>query len=300
MRVFLVELAAGQFDEDFLDEGRYLVEHVLELVDLPFLLVDVLLDFNSSLLVFRGLVQNPLLFLVVFLELLVFGPEVVVDINEVIDFLVQDVNIGEEVVVLFFSFDEGVLDLEDVGESSGLFDSVEGLVDNFHISLVVIDQFDFFLVVDDQFGQSLLEDAGSIVLDGTNLAGFDSAAFVQAGIPEFFVEFGQPSVVVGFIFLVLHFEVEHQILAHVAGILGGLDVFGEVVDLILCFFDVPGQTFEVVLVHCLFLSQLVDGISESSNLAHGFIIPFIILGYENGTISICFWRLRILVNISLI
>ena len=100
-------------------------------------------------------------------------------------------------------------------------------------------------------------------MDGTNFSGFDSAAFIESGVSEFFVEFGESAVVVGLIFLVFHFKVEHEVLAHVAGVLGGLDVFGEVVDLILGFFDVSSQTFKVVLVHGLFLSQLVDGIPES-------------------------------------
>ena len=161
-------------------------------------------------------------------------------IDKIVDFLVEYINIGEKVVVLLLSFDEGVLDLQNVGQSGGFLDGVEGLVNDLHISLVVINEFDFFLVVDDKFGESLLEDAGSIVLDGTNFSSFDSAAFVESGIPKFFVEFGKSTVIVGFVFLIFHFQVEHEILAHIAGVLRGLDIFGEVVDLILSFFNVTG------------------------------------------------------------
>ena len=91
---------------------------------------------------------------------------------------------------MFFSFDEGVLDLEDVGQAGSFFDGVEGLIDNFHVPLVVVDKFHFFLVVDDQLSQSLLQDGCGVVLDGTDLACFDPAASIESWIFEFFVEFG--------------------------------------------------------------------------------------------------------------
>ena len=126
---------------------------------------------------------------------------------------------------MFFSLDESVLDFLDVGQARRFFDGVEGFVDHFHVPLVVVDQFHFLLVVDYQFSQSLLQHCGRVVLDGIYLSGFDATAAVEPGVLEFFVEFGQASVVVGFIFFVLHLEAEHQVLAHVGSVLAGFDVF---------------------------------------------------------------------------
>jgi hypothetical protein len=106
---------------------------------------------------------------------------------------------------LFLTFDEGVLYFYDVSESGGLFDGVEGFINNFHISLVVVYKFNFFLVVDYEFGKSLFEYGCRIVLDGIDLSCFDSTAPVEFGIFEFFIEFCESAVVVGFVFLILHF-----------------------------------------------------------------------------------------------
>jgi hypothetical protein len=111
VRVASVELRASQLDEDVLDQWRDLVEHALELIDFSFLLVDVLLDLDSPLLIFRRLIQNPLFLLIIFLQLLILSPEVLVDIDKIIDFLVEDIHICQQIIVLFFSFDEGVLNL---------------------------------------------------------------------------------------------------------------------------------------------------------------------------------------------
>ena len=53
--------------------------------------------------------------------------------------MVENVNIGEKVIVLFFSLDEGVLYLMDISESSSFLDGGEGLIDNLHVSLIVVD-----------------------------------------------------------------------------------------------------------------------------------------------------------------
>lgn len=154
----------------------------MELVYLLLLLIDVFLYLDASLLVLRSVIKDFLFLLIVLLQLFILGPEVLVDIDQVINLLIQHIYIGEEIVVLFFSLDEGVLDFEDVGQSGGLLDGCEGLVDNFHVSLVVVDQFDLLLVVHDQFGQSVLQDCCSIVLDGIYFPCFDAAASVQLGV----------------------------------------------------------------------------------------------------------------------
>lgn len=92
--------------------------------------------------------------------------------------MIEDINISEKIVVLLLSFDEGILDLLDASQSCGFFDSVKGLINNFHITLVVINQLNFFFVVEDELGQSIFEDRSCIVLNGLNLSGFDSAASV--------------------------------------------------------------------------------------------------------------------------
>lgn len=145
--------------------------------------------------------------------------------------MVEDIDICQEVVVLFLSLDEGVLDLEDVGESRCFFDSSEGFIDDLHVSLVVINQFHFFLVVDDQLGQSMLQNCCSIVLDGIDLSSLDPASSIQLRILELLVEFSEPPVVIGLILFILHLEAEHQVLAHLAGVLTGFDVLHEIVDL---------------------------------------------------------------------
>lgn len=154
----------------------------MELVHFLLLLIDVFLDLDASLLILGGVIQDFLFLLVVLLQLFILGTEVLVDIDQVVDLLVQHIDIGEEVVVLFFSLDEGVLNFEDVGQSGGLLDGREGLVDHLHVSLVVVDQFDLLLVVDDQLGQSVLQHCGSIILDGIDLPCLDATASVQLGI----------------------------------------------------------------------------------------------------------------------
>ena len=213
------------------------------------------MDFILPLFILRSLVENPLLLLVVFLELLVFSSKLLVHINQIVDFLVEYVNVGEQVIVLFLSLDEGVLDLDDVSETCGFFDCIEGLIYDFHIPLIVINQFHFLLVVYYEFCQSLLQNSCSIVLDSADLSRFNSASPVELGIFKLLVKFSQTTIVVCFVFLIFHLQTQHEILAHVASVLTGFDVFGQSVDLLLSFVNISLQTFEVVLVHSLFLSQ---------------------------------------------
>jgi hypothetical protein len=105
---------------------------------------------DPPLLILRSIVKDSLLLLVVLLKLLVLGSKILIDINKVINLLIQDIHISEQVIVLFLTFDEGVLDFKDVGKARCLFNSGECFVDNFHIPLIVINKFDFFLVVNDQ------------------------------------------------------------------------------------------------------------------------------------------------------
>lgn len=182
MGVSPVELRTRQLYQDFLDQRRYLVEHTLELVDLLLLLVDVLLYLYPAFFVLGSLVEYSLFFLVVLFELIVFGSEVGVDVDEVVDFLVEYIDVGEQIIVLFFSFDEGVLYFLDVGEAGGFLDGIEGLVNDLHVPLIIVDQFHFLFVVHYQFGQALLQDGSSVVLDSVDFSCFDSAAPVESGV----------------------------------------------------------------------------------------------------------------------
>lgn len=257
VRVAPVELGPCQFDQHFFDEGGYLVKHLLELLDFSLLLLDILLNFDFPLLILRGLVEDPLFLLVVPPQLLVLGPEVLVDIHQVVDLLVEHVHVGEEVVVLLLALDEGVLDLLDIGQSGGLLDGVEGLVDDLHVPLVVVDELHLLLVVHDEFGEPLFEHCGSVVLDGVDFPSLDPAASVQPWVLELFVEFSQATVVVGLVLLVLHLQTQHEVLTHAGGVLARLDVLSQIVDLELGFVDVALQTGQICLVEGLLLTQLV-------------------------------------------
>jgi hypothetical protein len=118
--------------------------------------------------------------------------------------LVEYVDIGEQVIVLFLPFDEGVLYLDNISETCGFFDCVEGLINDFHISLIVINKFHFLLVVHYKFSESLLENSCSIILDSVDFSGFNPASSVEFGIFKLFVKLSQAAIVVCFILFVLH------------------------------------------------------------------------------------------------
>lgn len=293
-----VKLGSRQFDQNFLDEWRYFIKHFLELINLLLFLIHVLLDLDPSLLILRGIIEDLLLLFIILLELLILSPQVLVYINKVIDFLVENVHVGEQIVVLLFSLDESILDLQDISQTGSFLDRSEGFVNDLHVSLVVINQFHFLFVVNNKLGQSMLEYGSRIVLDGIDFSSLDPAAPIQLRIFKFLIQLSEPSVVVGLIFLVLHFEAQHQILTHLAGVLAGLDVLHEIVDLAISFLDIILKRFQVVLVHRLFLPEQVDRVFKLRNFSHGLVVSLVILHSLNRTISICFWRLRILVNIT--
>jgi hypothetical protein len=81
VRTAVIEFRACKFDENFLDKWRYFIKHFLEFINLLLLLINVILNFDPSLFIFRGIVQNSLLLLVVLLQLLIFCSEVLVDVN---------------------------------------------------------------------------------------------------------------------------------------------------------------------------------------------------------------------------
>lgn len=114
------------------------MQHTLEFFNLPLLFSSILMYFVLPALILRSLIQNPLFLLIILPKLLISNFELLVDIDAVVDLLVQDVDIGEQIVVLLFSLDKGVLDFDDVGQSSGFFDSIKGLINNLHISLITI------------------------------------------------------------------------------------------------------------------------------------------------------------------
>lgn len=114
MRIAPIKFAACQFNEDFLDKRRNLIQHILELINLSFLLVNIFLYLDSSLLIFRSLIKNSLLFLIVFFELLILSSEMMININQVVNFLIENINICKKIIILFFSLDKSVLNLQDV------------------------------------------------------------------------------------------------------------------------------------------------------------------------------------------
>jgi len=154
----------------------------LELVNFFLFLIDVLLDFYPSLLIFGSVIEDLLFLLIVFLQLLILGSQVLIDVDQIVDFLIEHIDVGQQVVVLFLTFDESVLDLVYIGQSCRLFDGGKSFIDDFHVSLIVINKFDFLLIVDDKFGQSMLQDSSSVILYGIDLSSFDPASPVEFGI----------------------------------------------------------------------------------------------------------------------
>ena len=129
-----------------------------------------------------------------------------IDIYQIVNLLIENIYVGQQIVVLFFTFDKSILDLDDVSETCGFLYRVKGFINNFHISLVIINEFDFFFVIYDEFSQSLLQNSSRIVLDGADLSCFNSASSIKLGIFKLFVEFGQTTIVVCFILFIFHFQ----------------------------------------------------------------------------------------------
>ncbi len=221
-----------------------------------------------------------------------------IHIYQIVDFLVEHVYVGKQIVVLFFTFNESILYLNDISKTCGFFYCVKGFIDDFHISLVIINQFHFLFVIYYKFSQSLFQDGSCIILDCVDLSCLNSASSVEFRIFKLFVEFSQATIVIRFILLIFHFQTQHQILTHIASILTGFDVLSQGVDLMLSFFNVTLQTFEIILIHNFFLSQHIDVISEFFDFSHSLIVSFVVLSFQKCTMSICFCRFRILVNIS--
>jgi hypothetical protein len=88
---------------------------------------------------------------------------------------------------LLFTFYKSVLNLFYVCQSSCLFNGVESLINNLHVSLIVINELNFFLVVEDEFGQSIFQNRSSVILNGLNFSSFDSAGSVELGVFELFI-----------------------------------------------------------------------------------------------------------------
>ena len=154
----------------------------MELVNFFLFLIDVFLDFDPSLLIFGSVIEDLLFLLIVFLQLFILGSQILIDVDQIIDFLIEHIDISQQVIVLFLTFDESVLDLENICQSCSFFDGGKCLIDDFHISLIVINKFHFLLIVDDEFGQSMLQDSSSVILYGIDLSSFDPASPVEFGI----------------------------------------------------------------------------------------------------------------------
>jgi hypothetical protein len=63
--------------------------------------------------------------------------------------LIEDIDVCKKIIVLLLALNESVLDFQDICESCGFFDGCKGLVNNLHISLIVIDEFHLLLIVND-------------------------------------------------------------------------------------------------------------------------------------------------------
>jgi len=74
-----------------------------------------------------------------------------------INFGVQNVHVVEERNVLFLSLDEGGDDFVDGGNTSGLLDLLEGVLNDFHVTSVHIHQVLLFLIVVDDFIETNFE-----------------------------------------------------------------------------------------------------------------------------------------------
>jgi hypothetical protein len=93
--------------------------------------------------------------LIVFFELVILSSEILINIHKVINLLIKYINISEKVIILFFSLDKCVLNLLNICEACCLFYCIESLIDNLHISLVIIDKFHFFLIIDNKFSKAI-------------------------------------------------------------------------------------------------------------------------------------------------
>ena len=143
--------------------------------------------------------------MIVFFKLVILSTKILIDINKIIDLLIKYINIGKKVIILLFSFNKCILDLLNISETCCLFNSIESFIDNFHISLIVIDKLNFFFIIDNKFSQTIFKYCRSIILNNINLSSFDSATSIEFWILEFLVELSQTSIIVRFIFLILHF-----------------------------------------------------------------------------------------------
>ncbi len=67
-------------------------------------------------------------------------------------------------------------------------------------------------------------------MNGIDLSCFDSAASVEFGVLEFLIELSKSFIVVCLVFLILHFEAQHNILADFTCLLTLVNILHEVVD----------------------------------------------------------------------
>lgn len=114
-------------------------------------------------------------------------------------------------------------------------------------------------------------------MNGLDLSCFNSTGSVQLWVLQLFVQFVQSFVIIRFVLLILHFETQHQILAHFWVVLRSLNVLHQTGDLLVGLFNVCFQRFKVVLVHDFLLSQSVDLFLEFVNITHRFIVSLVIL-----------------------
>lgn len=138
MHIF-VELGSCQLDQDLLKQGLDIIKHSLKLFYLFLPGGDIVLNLNPPLLIIRGTSQNPLFVLILPGQGLILQPQRLIIIDQGINLLIKYINIGQQIIILFLPFNKSILYLFYVSKSSCLFYCVEGLINYFHVSLVIVD-----------------------------------------------------------------------------------------------------------------------------------------------------------------
>jgi hypothetical protein len=75
---------------------------------------------------------------------------------ELIELCIEHINVILKTVVLLFSFDESCNDFLNVGDSGGLLDLVESILNDFNVSQVLVHELSLFFVGLDNLIQSSL------------------------------------------------------------------------------------------------------------------------------------------------
>ena len=147
VRIIPVKTRSSKLEKNFLKVRLDFIKHCLEIINFFFLHIDILLDFLPFFLIVWGSCQESLLFSVLYFQIFIFQAQSFICVCDGINFLVQDIYISQEVVILFLSLNKSILDFFNVCQPCCLFDCVECLIDNFHVSLIIVNEFHLLFVV---------------------------------------------------------------------------------------------------------------------------------------------------------